>query len=933
MTVSLVGVICSRPAMTQSLSLTESDSALIAPNDTFNASPKPLRITSDSLISKIDSLISQPDSLKTDSIKVDSIVPTPKRKLYATIPPSGRFKREQVDLENIVEFKAKDSLVYFGDNNAKMYNGSEVKYGDINLQSYEIGMHMNENEVSAVGALDSVGELQGNPIFKDPSGTYESKRMRYNFKTEKGYIEDVVTEQGEGYLSGGVTKKMPDGYYYLKDGKYSTCDDHEHPHFYMNITKGKVKPQKNIVTGPAYMVLCDVPLPLAVPFGFFPFSSTYSSGIIFPTFGEDYNRGFYLREGGYYFAINNNIDLALTGEIYTKGSWGIGAQSTYVKRYKFAGSFSMNYLVTVNGDKGSADYSKGTNFRVTWNHSQDSKANPNLTFSASVNFATSGYNRNDISAYYTTSQFTENTKSSTVNLTYKFPNSKWSISANANINQRSNDSTLSVSLPNFTVTMSQINPFKRKRAVGSEKWYEKITLSYTGRLQNSLTAKQNVFFKKSLIKDWRNGMSHAVPISATFNVFKYFNITPSISLNDRMYTSKIRRQWDPNASAEVADTVYGFYNVFDFNASLSLNTKIYGFFKPLKFLGDKVQMIRHVLTPNISFSFRPDFSTPFWGYYGTYDYTNPQGEVVRKKYNYFSHGIFGSVGEGKTGMVNLSLSNNVEMKVKSDNDSTGTKKISLIENFTVSQSYNFAADSLRWSNINTSILLRLTKGFNLNLSATWDPYTYQLNSSGVPVRVNKTRLQAGKGFAKLASTGTSFSYTFNNDTFRRKKKDNSSKDTNKEDSFDENNRSKSSKSKKGKGKDKDAEVDGDGYQKWEFPWSVSVNYGINYSYGTFNVEKMDYNGKFTQNLSISGNVRPTKNWSFNFSTSYNFDTGKLSYMNCSVSRDLHCFTMSASFVPVGPYKSYNFHIAVKSSLLSDLKWDKQSSTSNGITWY
>ncbi|MCF0186029.1 MAG: LPS-assembly protein LptD, partial [Bacteroidaceae bacterium] len=367
---------------------------------------------------------------------------------------------------------------------------------------------------------------------------------------------------------------------------------------------------------------------------------------------------------------------------------------------------------------------------------------------ASVNFSTSGYSRNDVSSYYQTSAFTENTKSSTVNLTYKFPNSKWSLSTNANISQRSSDSTLTVSFPNITVTMSQIAPFKRKKAVGKERWYEKITMSYNGQFQNSLTAKQDVFFKKSLIKDWKNGMKHSVPISATFNVFKYFNVTPSVSINDRMYTSKIRRQWDPNASAEVCDTTYGFYNLFDFNASMSFDTKIYGFFKPLKFLGDKVQMIRHVLTPTVSLSYSPDFSTPFWGIYGNYSYTNAQGELINKKYNYFQHGTFGSPGQGKNGSVSFSLKNNVEMKVRNDNDSvSGSKKISLIENFTVSQSYNFAADSLRWSNINTSILLRLTKGFNLNLSATWDPYTYQLNSSGTPVKVNKTRLQAGKGFA------------------------------------------------------------------------------------------------------------------------------------------------------------------------------------------
>ena len=849
-----------------------------------------------------------------------------------------RFVRHFVDLDNSVKFTAKDSLVFYGKNNAKMFGTSQVTYGSIDLKAMEIEMNMDNSEVYAVGRPDSVGELEGNPVFKDPSGEYESKTMRYNFKSKKGFITDVVTQQGEGYLTGGVTKKMENDEYFIRNGRYTTCDDHEHPHFYMQLTKGKMKPGKNVVTGPAYMVLADVPLPLAVPFGYFPFSKKYSSGVIFPSFGEDYNRGFFLRDGGYYFAINNNVDLALTGEIYTKGSWGIAAQSNYVSRYKFSGNFNLSYLGTINGDKGSADYSKQKNFRITWSHSQDSKANPNMSLSASVNFTTSGYTRNDLNSYYS-NDFTENTKSSTVNMTYKFPNSKWSLSTTANVSQRTADSTLTVSFPNVTLTMSQTAPFKRKKAVGDEKWYEKIKLSYSGMFQNSLTANQNEFFKKSLIKDWRNGMKHSVPISATFNILKYMNITPSVTLNDRMYTSKIRQQWDPAASAVVRDTTYSFYNVFDFNASVSLDTKIYGFFKPWKIFGDKVQMIRHVMTPTVSFSASPDFSSPFWGYYGTYAYSNPRtGEIVNRKYSYFSHGLFGSVGQGKTGAVNVSIANNVEMKVKSDDDSTGVKKVSLIENFTVSQSYNFAADSMRWSNINTSLSLRLMKNFNLNLSATWDVYTYKLSPSGSPVRVNRTRLQAGKGLAKLSSTGTSFSYTFNNSTFKRDKSKKGDKKT--------ENKPNDDMARYGRDSDDSSDSDGgndskksdytlnpDGYAKWDCPWSLSVNYSVNYGYGEFDYEKLEYKGKIRQNLSFSGNIKPTKNWAFNFSASYNFDTKKIAYMNCSVSRDLHCFTMSASFVPVGPYKSYSFHIAVKSSLLSDLKYDKRSSSSTGVTWY
>ena len=886
-------------------------------------------------ISPIDSVApALADSLPQDSIHAaiadSSAIDTTARK--------PRFVKEKVDLDNSVDFTAKDSLIFIGKNTAFMYGNSVVKYGNINLSADEIKMDMRSSIVDAIGRPDSTGEVVGTPVFNDPSGEYQSKKMTYNFKTQKGLIEDVITEQGEGYLTGGLTKKMPNDEYYIKDGRYTTCDDHEHPHFYFQITQGKVKPKKNIVTGPVYMVLADVPLPIAVPFGYFPFSSKYQSGIIVPTVGEDYNRGFYLRDGGYYFAINDNMDLSLTGEIYTKGSWGINATSSYVKRYKFSGNFNLSFLTTVDGDKGSPDYVKMKNFRLTWSHTQDSKANPNMSLSASVNFATSGYSRNDINSYYNNS-FTENTKSSTVNMTYRFPNSKWSLSTTANVSQRTADSTLTVSFPNITLTMSQLAPFKRKKAVGEEKWYEKIKISYSGIFQNSLTSKQDEFFKKSLVKDWRNGMKHSMPISATFNVLKYINITPSLSLNDRMYTSKIRRAWDPNSSAEVVvDTTYNFYNVFDFSGSISLDTKLYGFYVPLKIFGDKVKMIRHVFSPSISFSASPDFSSPFWGYYGSYQYTQG-GEVKQRKYSYFQHGIFGSVGTGKSGTMSWTLANNLEMKVKSDQDSTGVKKVSLIENLSISQSYNFAADSMNWSNINASIMLRLMKNFNLSLSSTWDVYTYQLNSAGNPVRVNVPRWKAGKGIGRLSSTGTSFSYTFNNSTFKRKKdnkKDGDKKTENTPDalqSYAENRRNDDEERNDKKNENGQYEMTPDGYVKWAFPWSLSINYSINYGYGTFNKKKMEYNGKITQNLSFSGNLRPTPNWNFNFSASYNFDTGKIAYMNCTISRDLHCFTMSASFVPVGPYKSYNFHIAVKSSLLQDLKYDKRSSSQNGVKWY
>lgn len=875
------------------------------------------------------------DSLVLDSIAHSDSIPLPKAQVALPDTFVARVKpvTTKVDLDYPVDFQSSDSMIIIRRDSAYMYGKSSVKYGQIKLDAANIDLDLNTTTVYAVGAVDSLGEMTGKPVFTEGGANYEANTMRYNFGTEKGYITDVVTQQGEGYLTGGKTKKDEEGNYYIENGRYTTCDDTECPHFYFNLTKAKMRPGKDVVVGPVYMVLAGLPLPLALPFGYFPFNEEYSSGVIFPSFGDDYQRGFYLRDGGYYFAINDNVDLALTGEIYTKGSWGINAQSSYAKRYKFSGNFSMNYLKTIYGEKGSPDYSSQTNFQVLWSHTQDSKANPNMNLSASVNFTTSGYSRNDLNSYYS-SAFTENTKSSTVNMTYRIPNSKWSFSTTLNVSQRSQDSTLSVSFPNITLTMSQVYPFKRKKKVGAEKWYEKIRLSYSGQFQNSLTSKQNEFFKKNLIKDWRNGMRHSVPISATFNLLKYFNVTPSVNLTDRMYTTKVRRQWDPNASAEVADTLYSLYNVFDFSASVSIDTKLYGFWRPIGFLKKKISMIRHVITPSVSFSGAPDFGAKFFGYYGEYQYPDAQGNMQTRRYSLFPNSLFGVPGEGKSGTLSYQISNNLELKTRSDNDSIEPKKISLIENLSLSQSYNFAADSLNWSNLNTSILLRLTKGFNLNLSATWDVYTYQLNANGQPVRVNIPRWKAGKGIGRLSSTGTSFSYTFNNDTFKRKDKKDKNNNNNKGNSDSDMPGDSHKHTHANRESDKkDGDGDEGGYEKWEVPWSLSVNYSIGYAYGSFNYEKLEYNPRITQNLSFSGSIRPTKNWNFSFTASYNFETHKLAYMNCNISRDLHCFAMRASFVPVGPYKNYTFNIAVKSAMLSDLKYDKRSSVANGVTWY
>ena len=868
--------------------------------------------------------------------------------------PGKRIVRTKVsgDMEHVVDFSAKDSVRLVGTDQAYMYGDSKVTYGNIKLDAANIEMNMATNTVYAVGQEDSTGTVTGEPVFDDAGTSYESKTMTYNFKTGKGYITDVITQQGDGYLTGGQTKKIDDKTFYIKDGHYTTCDEHDDPHFYFHLTKAKVTPKKNIVTGPAYMVLAGLPLPLAVPFGYFPFSEKYSSGIIIPTFGDDYNKGFYLDRGGYYFAINDYVDLQLLGQIFTKGSWGVNAISRYAKRYKFNGQFNIDYISTIEGDKGLPGYSKSNTFKIAWTHNQDPKANPNLNFSASVNFYTAGYQRDALNALYTPT-FTENQTSSSINLSYRPANSKWSFNIGTNIAQRNQDSTLSVTLPTLTANLPQVYPFKRKKAMGGERWYEKISVNYNGSMRNDLTAKQNEFFKKSLIKDWNNGIKHDARTQATFDLFQYFRLTPSLSVTDYMYFKKIKRSWDYEANREQLDTTYNFYNIFNFNVGVSLSTKVYGFFQPWKKLfGDKVKMIRHVMTPTISVGWHPDFSDPMWGVYDSYTYMNSSGQMVTSKYNMFQNGNMGSPSSGRAGMVSFGLNNNVEMKVRNDNDSTGEKKISLIESLDLSQSYNFAASPgmKRWSDLQASILIRLVKNFNLNVNTTWDPYDYVNDQYGRPV-AHKTRLQAGKGYARLNSASTSFSYTFNNDTFRKKGDKNSDKgkkNSNSSNTFDGTAQSEDdaaaeeqangggeggSKRLRG-GHDDDLQLGPDGYMKWDCPWSLSFNYSVSYNgNGEWDPEAQKYKGNIRQNLSFSGNIRPTKNWNFSMSGSYNFDLHKINYMTCNISRDLHCFTLTCSFVPLGPYKSYNLHIAVKSSLLSDLKYDKRSSTGDGLRWY
>lgn len=853
---------------------------------------------------------------------------------------TSKRPKEQ-SITEIVEYSAKDSLVFEDGGVARMYGTSSVKYGKLNLDAGYIQMDMDSSLLSAIGRPDTLGKMTENPVFKDESGEYKSKALKYNFKSKKGLISQVVTQQGEGWVVSGTTKKMSDDVMCMIDGKYTTCENHDHPHFYLDLSKAKVKPGSYIVSGPAHLVMEDVDLPLMLPFGYFPFKGKYSSGFLMPTYGDELQRGFYLSNMGYYFAFNEYVDLALRADLYSKGSWGIKANSTYRKRYKFSGNFSASYVENVTGEKTLPDYSKNKDLRINWSHAQDAKADPFRTFSASVNFATSGYTRNDLASLYNQRAFAENTKSSSISYSQRFPESPWSLSASLTVNQSSKDSTLSVSLPGLSVNMSTIYPFKRKNASGDERWYEKIRVGYSGRMANSISnVKEYQILNKSLIKDWRNGVMHSVPVSATFNVLNYINVNTSFSYNERWYSSSLNKFYDETNDKVVVDTAWGFNRVWDYTAAVSASTKLYGMYQMNTKIFKKISQIRHVLTPDVSFSYHPDFGQAKYGYYESFSYVDDKGSPRTVSYSHYERGLYGAPGKGKSGTVSFSLDNNVEMKVREVTDtSINYKKVSLIDDFRFGTSYNLAADSLNWSDISASIRLKFGSKYTLNLSGSFNPYTFVLNSNGDPVKVNRTQFEKYGIPGRLTGTGTSFSYTLNNETFKKLAKMFQKKEDGEAATEGETDRggvsapaNASADPSKESTEEKPLDAESALYAPCKIPWSIGISYSVRYGQSTFNKKKLEYDYDFNQNLSFSGNLSLTDKWKFTASTSYNFDTKRLATMNCSVTRDLHCWAMSASFIPIGPYKSYNFSISVKSSLLEDLKYEQHQNPRDNYLW-
>ena len=906
------------------------------------------------------------DSVAVDSLKLDSLLKndtTLMDSLHKAIWKHNKAIDDSLRADSInrtrkngidapVFYTATDSMTYEGESGiAHLYGNSNVKYENMDLQSDQIYMSLDSSLVHATGSVDTAGVKFGTPVFKMGSDTYETDTMAFNFKTKKGLISNVYTEQQDGFMTSEISKRNGDGDMFLYHGRYTTCDE-PHPDFYFAMSRAKVRPGKDVVFGPTYLVVADVPLPFAIPYGFFPFTKSYSSGFIMPTYGDETTRGFYLRDGGYYFAVSDKMDLKLIGEIYTKGSWGITASSNYRKRYRYNGSFLFSYQNSVSGDKNMPDYQKTTSYKVQWSHRQDAKANPYSSLSASVNFASTSYERNNLTSMYNPQAITQSTRTSSVSWNTTFSSLGMSLGLTTNINQNMRDSTIALTLPDLNINVARFYPFKRKKMVGKERWYEKISMSYTGRFSNQINTKEDKLMKSSLSKDWKNGMQHTIPISANFTLFDYLNVNSTFNLTDRMHTQKYKRSWDVDNQKEVVDTLQGFFNNYNWSLSLGLSTKLYGFYVPnRKLFGEKIQAVRHVFTPSVSFNYAPDFSASRYGFWDTYTKTDAKGNVSVVEYNTFQGTLYGGPGKGKTGSISMDISNNIEMKLKTDDDSTGFKKISIIDELGASMSYNMAAETRPWSDLSTRLRLKLSKSYTFTLNAVFATYAYEADSVGARPYIG-TRTEYSKGrFGRFQGMSQNLHYTLDNKKVgnffkwlrgeKVKKDDKNDKDDKKEQydtGVDTNLDDQMEAGKHGARKEDagKAETDEDGYMKFDIPWSLTFSYGVTMrenTSGNFNYDTMRYPYKFTQNLNFSGNIRISDGWNINFSSGYDFENKKISMTTASLSRDLHCFNMSCSVV-LAPYTSYNFSFRCNAATLTDaLKYDKRSSYSNAVQWY
>ncbi len=814
-------------------------------------------------------------------------------------------------LDDILTGKNSDSLFYdVRDRKVYIYDKGDVTYQSKNLAADFMRIDMNTREIYAYGKMDTVdGVLTPvKPVFTDNGSSFTMDTITYNLKSSKAKIRNVATQEGDGWLIGSQVKKMPDNAINILAGKYTTCDHTDHPHFYIAMTRAKMIPGKKVITGPAYIVLEDVPLfPLVIPEAFFPITSGAQSGLLMPTYGEDGTKGFFLRDMGYYFTFGDHMDLTLLGGIYSLGSWDISAASRYVKRYKYSGNISMKYSNTKIGEKGDDDYSESNDVKIVWSHTQDPKANPGSTFSASVNFQTSGYTKTSATSM---SDILATQTNSSISYSKSWTGTLFSLSANTAISQNSQTEAISLTLPTVVFNVSKFYPFQRKEAIGGQKWYEKISMNYTGKMTNSVTTTEDELFTSQTLKDMKNGIQHSIPVSASFKLFDYIDVSPSLSYTERWYFKEEMREWNNETKeVEYLDPNYGFYRLYNYSASVSASTTVYGTFQNKNTKG-KVQAVRHTLTPSYGFSYAPDFSDQKYGYYqvvqsdslGTYTLYSP-----------YSNNAYGVPSSGETFSMNFGLSQSLEMKVLSKRDTSGVKKVKLIDQLSISGSYNFLADSMKFSLNTVKLNATLSNNYSLNLSLGIDPY-----------RVTPEGIRYDKLFfpGRLTSTGWTFNYTFKSAQ-----------------SSPTGQRAMNDISQLSPAEYLNPFYDPYGlidpalrrqymtntYYDFSLPWNFGFNYSINYGITYTNNGTTGYEPNITQSVSFNGSATLTEKLGMTFSGSYDIMNKKLSGTQVAVSRDLHCWQMSFSWIPLGYYKSWSFNIGVKAASLADLKYDKSES--------
>ena len=862
-----------------------------------------------------DTLSLPGDSLAPfDSLRYDTLKHTNRRRFT---PP-----RSNSAIEVQVICSASDSS--YRDMNQKKifyYGNAEAKYDDITLKADYLEFDLETSTCTARGVLDSLGKPKGRPVFTQGESTFEAVEMMYNFKTKKGIITKVWTEEQGGYLHGERIKRMDDNTINIRTGGYTTCDLKEHPHYQFKFTKAKVIPDDKIVTGPIYMTIADIPLPLALPFAMIPNTKGKKSGLIIPTYGESANRGFYLENGGYYWAISDNYDLQILGDIYTRGSWGIKPTFRYNKRYKHNGSIALGFAVNKIGTKGAADYQESTDFKIHWTHKQDPKAHPRRNFSANVNIVSSNFNKYNAT---TVNDQLSNTFQSSVSYQTNF-GGKVYLTLNASHSQNTLTRQVTASLPEMTLTVNTFYPLKNVGKAGKKRWYQSLSMGYTMNGKAYISDADTVLFRgikddfggwaKDFFRDRvQMGISHRIPINATIKLFKHFSWTNNLTFNDYMYFKRIEKQWIQDSDSTgfmQTDTIHGFRNLVDFSASSNLTTKIYGM---VNFAKGPIRAIRHVFTPTIGITYRPDFSDPKWGVYGTYI----DGNGIEQTYNKFERALYGTPSQNQQGLITYNFANNLEIKVPSSSDTiTGIKKIPILESFSISGNYDITKDSVNFSPVAVSGRTTLFKKLGINYSSSWDPYA----ADSLGRRINRFEIVDNKRlFRKTGSSWRfSLSYSFNQNDLKKLQGKKGSKDLR-----DEIN---STAQRSGIfDPDELNEIMGNpnAYVDWTTPWSLSLSYNLTY---TTSVAYAAFMGIATNSLvhtiGLNGDISITPKWKITFSTGWDFVNNNITYTNLSVYRDLHCWEMRFNWIPIGTYKSWNFTINVKASALKDLKYTKK----------